>query len=51
MSGRPSIAAFLACVRDLRVWALGPGARWACPAIGGLLVAGGLIGLLASGSH
>lgn len=48
---RPSIDVFLAHGRGVRAWALGPGARWACPVIGGLLVLGGLVGLLASGSH
>ena len=48
---RPSMDVFLAHMRGARAWVLGPGARWACPVIGGLLLLGGLVGLLASGSH
>ena len=38
-------------VRPVRSWAIGPGARWACPVIGGLLLLGGLIGFLVAGGR
>lgn len=46
---RPWLEVSYARGRDVRSWAIGPGARWACPVIGGLLAAGGLLGFLALG--
>jgi hypothetical protein len=38
-------------VRAVRTRLLGPESRWACLAVGGVLVTGGLVGFLIAGGH